>query len=455
MNRCELCPKVGNCVPGDGPKQTDIMFVGDAPGKMECDRKRLFVGKAGMEFNEHYLPLANLHRTSVYVTNAIKCLPPSVGGKLDADKSADIDLLNCCASTHLYEEIESVRPRIIVPLGAFACRIIDPDINLELQHGIPLQTAWGTVFPMYHPAGGMHEPKKMLNIRNDWVRLRKYLSGGLFVPTDPYPVPDYRHIGIKDLPGVLESVRPYTPIAIDTEILRTRKAFCLTFSMRPGTGYMILVSDTGTLKAFQTILDHSLGPILFHNYYFDGPVVESMGIRIPFHRVVDTMVRAYLLGNIPQGLKALSYRLLGMRMQDFDDLVTPYAVPHCLDYINQAYHEDWPMPMEDLVRNKDGILRLYKPQSMNTKLKRFLTDYSKNPNKDVFESWKNWKDSHKLIQERLGPWPGKCISYVPFEKVIYYACRDADATIRLWPILEYMRRRIRKRGQEYWELEAA
>jgi hypothetical protein len=92
---------------------------------------------------------------------------------------------------------------------------------------------------------------------------------------------------------------------------------------------------------------------------------------------------------------------------------------------------------------------------MNTKFKRFLTDYTKNENKDIFKAWKNWEDSHKMIEEKLGPWPGKCISYVPFEKVIYYACRDADATIRLWPILERMRRRVRRRNQEYWELEAA
>jgi hypothetical protein len=353
------------------------------------------------------------------------------------------------------QEIEQRGPKLIVPMGVFACRAIDPDINLELQHGIPLETAWGTVFPMYHPAGGLHEPKKMLNIRNDWVRLRKYLAGGLVKPTDNYPTPDYQHVGPIQVLAESKSVGTYTPIAIDTEILRDRSAFCLTYSTQPGTGRLIRADDNAAILAFQIHIDETKGPILFHNYYFDGPVIESLGLRIPFKRVVDTMVRAYHLGNIPQGLKALSYRLLGMKMQDFDDLVTPYAVPLCLDYMFKGFQEDWPKPAEELIRDDNGLLRLYKAQGMNTKFKRFLTDYTKNENKDIFKAWKNWEDSHKMIEEKLGPWPGKCISYVPFEKVIYYACRDADATIRLWPILERMRRRVRRRNQEYWELEAA
>ena len=64
-------------------------------------------------------------------------------------------------------------------MGVLACYAIDPDINLELQHGIPVETAWGTVYPMWHPSAGLHEPKKMLAIRNDWVRLGKYLKGKL------------------------------------------------------------------------------------------------------------------------------------------------------------------------------------------------------------------------------------------------------------------------------------
>jgi hypothetical protein len=193
------------------------------------------------------------------------------------------------------------------------------------------------------------------------------------------------------------------------------------------------------------------GHILFHNWLFDGEVVEAMGLNFPWRRIVDTMIKVFELGNLPQGLKALAYRELGMVMQDFDDLVTPYSRELVLDYYRQAYHEEWGTPAEELVREAGGRWKLYKPQGFRTKLKRFWTDYSKNPEKDVFSMWSdNWEDAHEAVEKKLGPWPGKCVSHVPFEEVLSYACRDADATIRLWLVIQHMERRVRKSVQERW-----
>lgn len=226
--------------------------------------------------------------------------------------------------------------------------------------------------------------------------------------------------------------------------------FCLTFSSQPGTGWLIKAEDHLGLGWFQSVLYRHTGPILFHNWLFDQKVVSDMGLRFPQHLIVDTMSRSFHLGNLPQGLKALAYRELGMTMEDFDDLVTPYAVPLCLDYLRKAGDIKWPRPEESLNRDKDGRWVLYKPQSINTKLKRFFTDLRNNPAKDIFGSWDNWEDEHSMIEEKLGPWPGKCITYVPFEKVIRYACRDADACLRLYYVLESMRRKVRKTTQERW-----
>src|SRR6185436_3630423 len=121
--------------------------------------------------------------------NSISCLPPSVGGKLDPKRTKDLDLLYSCSEHHLYPEIAETKPKLIIPLGSFACRAIDPDIDLELQHGIPLRTSWGMVFPQFHPAQGLHEPKKMLMIRTDWQRLRQYLVGKLYIARDVYSSP--------------------------------------------------------------------------------------------------------------------------------------------------------------------------------------------------------------------------------------------------------------------------
>ncbi len=310
MDRCALCPGINNCVGASGPIDTSVILIGEAPGKDENKRLYPFVGKTGRELDEHYLPIAGLRRNSVYVTNAIKCLPPGTGGKLDINRTKDIDMLMSCAGTHLMAELQQMQPRVIVPMGAFACYAIDPDIQLDLQHGIPLQTAWGTVFPMYHPAGGIHEPKKMLQIRNDFVRLGKWLKGKLNLPVDSHPKPDYRHIGAGDLllQWYLECSDYTSPLACDTEVTRHKEPFCITFTTSPGAGYLIKADDTDALQIFQAILDRWTGPILFHNWLFDGDVVRAMGLRFPEKLIVDTMVRTFHLGNLPQGLKALAYR---------------------------------------------------------------------------------------------------------------------------------------------------
>jgi uracil-DNA glycosylase family 4 len=421
------------------------MFVGEAPGKDEDRRGVPFVGKTGMELDQHYLPLAGLRRDRVRITNAISCLPVGHAGKLDMGRAKDIDLLLSCTNHHLYSELEAAKPILIVPMGAFAVYAIDPEINLELQHGIPLETSWGTVFPMYHPARGIHEPKTMLLIRNDFVRLGKYLKGKLRIPVDNEPTPSYQ---VWD--GNTMGLDRSDPLACDTEVTRKREPFCLTFSNVPGCANLIKADHNTTLAAFQKVLNEWTGPILWHNWLFDEDVVRRMGLHFPRHLIVDTMALAFRLGNVPQGLKALAYRELGMTMMDFDDLVTPYSTPKCLQYLRQAYDHEWPKPEEQLVRDEEGKWKLYKPQSMATKLKRFLTDYQKNPKKDVFESWDNWEDSHALIEKEMGPWPGKCITHVPFDKVLHYACRDADALLRLWPVLKRMQRALRHTVQEHW-----
>ena len=98
-----------------------------------------------------------------------------------------------------------------------------------------------------------------------------------------------------------------------------------------------------------------------------------------------------------------------------------------------------------------------KPRSntrLSSILKRFFTDYEKAPDtKDVFIMWeKNWVAQQAMMEDVYGPWPGKCITHVPFEKVLYYACRDVDALIRLWPVLQGMKARVRHFSQELWRV---
>ena len=448
MDRCPNCAGDHKCLPPDGPEHAEYLFIGEAPGFFEEKSGTVFCGRTGQEVNSHYLPLAGLRREHVRFTNCIRCLPPGAKGKLDLKRERDRELLKSCAGHHLYPELRRNHYKLIVPLGAFACYAIDPEINLELHHGMPLETQWGLVFPQYHPSQGLHEPKKMLLIRTDWARLRKYIRHTLKLPVDKFPTPDYREAEDDDFSTF--HVDPYQPLACDTESTRSREPFCLTFTDYAGCGRLIRAGRSDLLQAFQETLDIWRGPILFHNWMYDCHVVERMGLRFPRRLIKDTMVLAYHLGNLPQGLKALAYRELGMLMQSFDDLVTPHSTPLALSYLREAYSQEFPKPDEQLVRSPEGDWKTYKPQSISTRIKRFLTAYGKDPTKDVFEAWGNWEGDHLQVESVCGPWTGKCITHVPFDQVLHYACRDADATFRLWPILDRMRRRVRKGPQEDW-----
>jgi hypothetical protein len=261
---------------------------------------------------------------------------------------------------------------------------------------------------------------------------------------------DYQEVTDED---EIQELDPTRPLACDTESDRQHRPFCFTYSDRAGYGRLIRASNLHLIRAFQRRTAVWEGPILFHNWLYDWAVTEAMDLHFPYHRIVDTMALVYRLGNLPQGLKALAYRELGMEMEDFEDVVKPHSTERVLDYYRTLQLNDWPKPEEDLViDSKTGLWKPYKAQGMNTKLKRFFTDYRKNPEKDVFTSWDNWEVHHMELTAFAGEWPGMCISHVPFHLILQYACRDADALIRLWPILLHMKANVRHTTQERWRL---
>lgn len=441
-------------VPSDGPVRSKYLFIGESPGKDETKKLKPFVGRSGEEVNAHYLPLAGLRRENVRFCNSISCQPSTPDGKLHMDKKDDLALLECCSQHHLYEEIERCQPDVIITMGAFAAHAIDPTINLELHHGIPRDTAYGKAIPFYHPALGLYEPKKMLMIRTDWDRLRRYIRGVLPIPVDRFKGrEDYRELSTpEEIYEVLDG-QWHLPMGADTEITGRRRPYCWSFSTKAGTGYVVKADNQECITAFQDNLDIWTGSILFHNWLFDSNVMDAIGIVFPEKRIVDTMERVYHLGNLPQGLKALALRELGMEMQDFEDLVRPYSTPVALQYLRNALAEDWPKPPEEMYKDfKAGVWKIKKPQGMGTKIKRFLTAAGKNEGEcDPFKAWDdNWEDSHKMIEDVMGEWPGLSIEHVPWDLAIYYAGRDSDALIRLWPILETMAGNVRKKSQEKW-----
>jgi hypothetical protein len=241
-------------------------------------------------------------------------------------------------------------------------------------------------------------------------------------------------------------------MAADTEHSRSKGPYFITWSQQPGSARLIRASDTSLIWKLQEKLDKWEASIYFHNWPYDWSITEDMGLKFPVKFTRDTMAIAYHLGNLPQGLKILAYRLLGMEMQDFEDLVKPYSSNRVYDYYLKAYTFDWDRPEEQLIQDsKTGKWKLHHPQSLKTKLKRLFTDIHKNPNKNILDVWDTWECHHTDLEEKCGPYTGLDIADVPYDLAMYYSCRDSDATIRLVPVLNKMRESAMSgKLQEMW-----
>ncbi|MCE4615309.1 MAG: uracil-DNA glycosylase [Desulfurococcales archaeon] len=114
IKNCTKCPLYKyrtNPVPGEGPLNAKVMFIGEAPGRNEDTQGRPFVGKAG-ELLDYLLSLASLKRDEVYITNVVKCRPPN-----NRDPSPE-EISSCLP--YLRRQIRIIEPKIIVCLGRFA-----------------------------------------------------------------------------------------------------------------------------------------------------------------------------------------------------------------------------------------------------------------------------------------------------------------------------------------------
>ena len=174
--KCSLWKSRKNPVVGFGNTNAEILFVGEAPGYYEDLRGYPFVGKAGKILDE-LLNSIGLKRDEVYIANILKCRPPD-------NRNPLITEIKSCKE-HLDKQIELIQPKIIVPLGKFACSYILEKFgfqqeNISKIHGKIFQknTLIGqvTIIPMYHPAVATYNPKSKDSLLSDFSILKKYIS---------------------------------------------------------------------------------------------------------------------------------------------------------------------------------------------------------------------------------------------------------------------------------------
>lgn len=150
--RCDLWRHATQAVAGEGPPDAAIMLVGEQPGDEEDLRGRVFTGPAG-RLLDGLLKDANLNRSDLYITNAVKHFKWEPRGKRRLHRRPDVHEVQACAPW-LDHEIESIAPNVIVALGATAIRAVTgATFSVEQARTTRLRHARGAaVIATYHPS---------------------------------------------------------------------------------------------------------------------------------------------------------------------------------------------------------------------------------------------------------------------------------------------------------------
>jgi uracil-DNA glycosylase family 4 len=165
--RCVLSQSRAKTVPGEGPEDSDIMFIGEAPGFHENQQGRPFVGAAG-KFLDELLSSIDLRREDVYICNVIKCRPPGNRDPLPEE-------IQTC-QPFLDRQIELVQPKIIITLGRYSMARYFPNAKISQIHGRPRKMGGVVYYPMYHPAAALHQPRYRADIERDMLKIPQLLS---------------------------------------------------------------------------------------------------------------------------------------------------------------------------------------------------------------------------------------------------------------------------------------
>ncbi len=179
--RCPLHQGRGNAVPGEGPPDASIMFIGEGPGFHEDRQGRPFVGNAG-QFLEQMLASIGLRRDDVFITNVVKCRPPNNRDPLPEE-------IEACQG-YLDRQIELINPKVIVTLGRFSMARWFPDARISKIHGQGRRIGDRMIVAFYHPAAALHQPTLRQIVEEDFRKLPHYVAqiqGGPAAGKPPVP----------------------------------------------------------------------------------------------------------------------------------------------------------------------------------------------------------------------------------------------------------------------------
>ena len=164
---CELSQTRTNSVPGKGNFKSDVIFVGEAPGKNEDVKGEPFIGIAGKKLSGA-LENAGISREQVYITNIVKCRPPK-------NRVPTITERDTCKN-YLEKEIQIIKPKIICILGNTAFKSLLDGKEIIKFRGKIVKKDNQLYFLTIHPAATIYNQKLISVLKKDIKKLFKLIK---------------------------------------------------------------------------------------------------------------------------------------------------------------------------------------------------------------------------------------------------------------------------------------
>ncbi len=165
--RCGLSATRTQAVPGEGPADAAIFFIGEGPGRNEDLQGRPFVGASG-RYLESLLKSIGWDRSQVFITNVVKCRPPENRDPLPPELAACRDYLDC--------QIALIQPALVVTLGRFSMARYFPGAAITKIHGQAKRIENTYYLPLFHPAAVLRNEAWRAAMKDDFQRIPRLLA---------------------------------------------------------------------------------------------------------------------------------------------------------------------------------------------------------------------------------------------------------------------------------------
>ena len=178
INSCMLCnlgklrtEESWNSVPGEGPLDSKVMMIGEAPGKDEALQGKPFVGKAGVFLNG-VLKNSSIDRKDIFITNVIKCRPPS-------NRNPSYEEIDICTSW-LAAQYELISPKLVILLGQVALKgFFDKKLKIGSVRGKMINYLGINVFSTFHPSYALRNEVGNQIFRKDMKMIGLWIKNNL------------------------------------------------------------------------------------------------------------------------------------------------------------------------------------------------------------------------------------------------------------------------------------